>query len=94
VSHYFYQNAYSFDQMANVTGQDVFNVLLLKTYKNAFLFGDPDTTLSYTIATNWKIKNLNWFGIFWANFLIFVDFGARKRGSNHLLETLDKPETR
>ncbi len=36
-------------------------------------FGDEDDTISYVIAMNYQRNSLNKFGVFWANFLNFVD---------------------
>ncbi|RLI50881.1 hypothetical protein DRO61_03310 [Candidatus Bathyarchaeota archaeon] len=47
-------------------------------------FGDEDDTLSYCIAVNYKDGTLSSFGIFWAKFLIFIDYKAKRQGTNHL----------
>lgn len=90
MTQYLYNLAYSYDQTANAAGYPLFNVIM-KT-KEGFLFGNPDQPISYAIAKNWVDKTLTKFGLFWANFLIWVDYGARRRGSNHLEESIKNTE--
>ena len=47
-------------------------------------FGDEDDTLSYIIAVNYKDGTLSKFGMFWAKLLLFVDYKAKREGTNHL----------
>lgn len=81
LDRYFFYVAYTFDQTANVVGQDILNDTILKsttaskwihTSKHV-VFGNPDWTISYVIAANQRIDNLTRFGKFWAWFLDFVD---------------------
>lgn len=47
-------------------------------------FGDEDDTLSYCIAVNYMDGTLSKFGMFWAKLLLFVDYKAKREGTNHL----------
>ena len=104
VMEYFYQLALSIDQFANVSLKTPLNYLMIKkSHKNELLdsylhndnpkakcalHGDADDTISYIIARNQQHDALTKFGKFWAWFLNWADFGAKRRGSNHLEETL------
>jgi len=71
---YFFKMGVGIDQFANISMSPLFNIIMFK--KNcisAFFFGDEDDTISYILALNFYSKNLNGFGMFWANFLNFVD---------------------
>lgn len=90
--------ALSADQFACKTLAPLLNISMVKNktrevYENEdildshllFLpFGDEDDTLSYCIAVNYKDGTLSMFGIFWAKLLLFVDYKAKREGTNHL----------
>ena len=57
-------------------------------------FGDEDDTLSYCIAVNYKEGNLTKFGMFWAKFLIFIDYKAKRQGTNHLEKAILNKQVR
>lgn len=55
------------DQHSNSVLKFLFNDVMTK--KGGYHFGNPDQTLSYVFGKNKELKKLNWFGMFWANFL-------------------------
>ena len=83
---YFYQLALSVDQFCNVSLSTPLDLLMTKG--DFHPFGDEDDTLSYVFAVNHSKNTLSNFGIFWANFLIMVDYPSRKQGTNHLIKTI------
>ncbi len=99
--------ALSIDQFANVSLKTPLNFLMIKEGHRiytkleednldpvCYYFGDEDDTISYCIAMNQKYDALTKFGKFWAWFLDWVDFNAKKKGSTHLKETLRMKDLR
>lgn len=80
--------ALSIDQFANKALSPILNLIMVIRKMEYHPFGDEDNTLSYVIAMNWRKGTLSDFGYFWAKFLIWVDFPARKDGTNHLRKTI------
>lgn len=78
---YFYQMGLAIDQFGNVSMHPLFNLIMVKRKLKFHPFGDEDDTLSYVFAMNYNQNTLNKFGLFWANFLNFVD-------KNHLEKAL------
>lgn len=89
---YFYRMAFAKDVVGNAMGYEFFNVTMKKP--GGHEYGSPREPISYAIAKNWEHDNNTRFGRFWAGFLNWVDFGARKRGSNHLIESIESIEGR
>ena len=89
-AQYCYILAFSYDQTGNVWGSYFFDLILRKNGGHAF--GHPKQPISYAIAKNWTGETLTRHGVFWAKFLIWIDYGARKRGSNHLIESIENTE--
>jgi len=73
--------AVSLDQLGNVLGGPLFNVILKK--KGGYKFGHEDDTISMCLAINYLINNLTWFGLLIANTLERIDNG-------HLEKAIEK----
>ena len=100
--------ALSADQFACKTLAPLLNVSMVKNktkeiYENGgaaeewmlFMpFGDEDDTLSYCIAVNYMDGTLSKFGMFWAKLLLFVDYKAKREGTNHLVKAIENKRLR
>ncbi|MHA1123745.1 MAG: hypothetical protein ACTSPC_13190 [Candidatus Heimdallarchaeota archaeon] len=80
--------ALSADQFANKSLAPVLNLVMVNTGMVFHPFGDEDDTLSYVIAMNFNLGTLSGFGKFWAVFLNFVDYRAKREGTNHLEKSI------
>lgn len=63
--------AISYDQLGNVLGGPLFNVILKK--KGGHEFGNPDETISFVLGENKKSKTLTNFGLWIADKLNEID---------------------
>jgi hypothetical protein len=70
-----------FDQVGNVLGGPLFNLILKKI--GGYKFGNEDDTISMCLAINERVKNLTEFGKFFANMLEALDPG-------HLEKAIEK----
>ena len=80
--------ALSADQFANKSLAPLLNLIMVITKYDFHHFGDEDDTLSYVIAVNYSEGSLSMFGMFWAKLLLFVDYKAKRKGSNHLEQAI------
>ena len=80
--------ALSADQFANKSLAPLLNVAMVIRKLEFHPFGDEDDTLSYVIAMNYESGTLSKFGIFWAKLLLFVDYKAKREGTNHLAKAI------
>jgi 8-oxo-dGTP diphosphatase len=83
INKYFYDIAYSIDQLGNVVYQDLFQSLLV--VDKGYLFGDPDRTISYALAKNQQINNLTVIGKWIAKALDYFD-------KDHLAKAIEANE--
>jgi len=84
---YFFNMGVGIDKFANISMSPLFNLIMFnKNCGFAFLFGDANDTISYILALNFYTKNLNSFGVFWANFLNFVDEDHMKKAIENKIE--------
>lgn len=89
VNLYFYQLALIIDVFANESLATLLNFVMIKGDK--FLFGTDDRdTLSYVIAINYRRDTLTSFGLFWANFLDFVDKDHLEKAITYKIERYEK----
>jgi hypothetical protein len=73
ISTYFYNVAFSLDQLGNVMGAPLFNAVLLK--KNPFkYYGNPDETLSHVTGVNFETGDLTKLGYLIALVLDSIDY--------------------
>ena len=78
--------ALSIDQTANNSLSPLLNLIMVKSEYHPF--GDEDDTLSYVIAINWRRGTLTGFGTFWAKLLIWIDYAAKREGTDHLAKAI------
>lgn len=82
VDKYFYDLAFSIDQLGNVLCAPVFNKILLK--KNpAKLYGNPDETISHVTGVNKLNGTLTWLGRFLAWVLNNLDKNHVEKAANN-----------
>ena len=76
--------AVSLDQLINVIADDVFNVLLIKSWaKNKF--GDEDETVSSVIGKNYLAGSLTKLGL-WVRYVL------HKLDKNHSVKSIERDE--
>lgn len=68
---YLFKIALSIDQLGNVLGRSMLQIMLIK--RGGFLFGDEDDTISYVLARNYYKGKLNIFGKLLSLLLNLID---------------------
>jgi hypothetical protein len=79
---YQYKVAYGIDQLGNVVGAPVFNIILIK--KNGYKFGNPDETISSVLGKNYRDNTLRDLG-----FIISHLLGVDKL---HVIKSIEEDE--
>lgn len=85
---YFGSIALSKDQLSNVVMQNLFNLIMIKDNKKnkAYLYGNPDETISSVFGKNQLRGTLTAFGRFWNNFLSTLE-------KDHSIKSIEEDET-
>lgn len=76
-SKYHLKIGISYDQLGNVVGAPLFNLILRKI--GGYKFGDEDETISMCLAINERIGKLTKLGLFFADMLECLDRGHLER---------------
>jgi len=76
--------ALSIDQLGNVFGGSMFQILFIK--RGGHLFGDEDDTISYVLGRNYYKRKLNIFGKFLGWILKLIDPGHLHKSISNKIE--------
>lgn len=79
---YYFNVAFSIDQLGNVVCMDLFNHTLIKR-RSEHLFGDPDETISSVLGKNKEKETLTWVGRILVRILNCIDPGHVEDSVGH-----------